>query len=235
MSKETIILVTLGLFLAGNLLGAVYSWAVLYTDVFKKFRLQTVKYKPGIFFQRLPLVVFNVSVLSVITAFSLWYVADMGLFDTTVPTWWLALAEVVAIFVIDDAWFYFIHRRMHENKFLMRKIHNIHHRAITPFPLEYIYVHPLEWFAGSLGSFLGLLAIILIMPGHEVNVYAFWIYGALKNLHEIDIHSDVRSFVSNKFPFLFATEQHDLHHSKVKGNYASMFNLWDKVFGTTLK
>lgn len=234
MSKTTIILVTLGIFLAGNLLGMIYSWLVLYTGIFKKYRLQQVEYKSGIFWQRLPLILLNIAILSAMTAVSLWFVADFGILQTTIPVWWIVPVQVILIFIVDDAWFYFAHRLLHENKFLLRKVHNIHHRAITPFPLEYIYVHPLEWLIGSMGSFLGIIVVLLIMPEHTVIVYSFWIYGGIRNLHEIDIHSDVRSFISNHLPFIFATEQHDLHHSKVKGNYASTFNLWDKVFGTEL-
>jgi len=230
MTTTTIILVTLGILLVGNIIALVYSWLVLYTDVFKKYRLQEKKYKPGIFFQRLPLILFNLAILSLITAVSLYFFADK-IFETSIPVWWLIPVQVIFIFVIDDAWFYFAHRLMHENKFLLRKIHSIHHQAITPFPLEYIYVHPLEWMIGSVGSFLGLIALMMIMP---VNIYAFWIYGIIRNLHEVEIHSDLRSPIVKYIPFLNPTENHDLHHSKVKGNYASMFTIWDRVFGTVL-
>lgn len=231
MTNTTIILITLGILLAGNIIALVYSWLVLYTDMFKNLRLQDKKYKPGIFFQRLPLILLNLTILAGLTAVSLYFFADK-IFDTSVPTWWLIPVQLVFIFIIDDAWFYFAHRLMHENKFLLRKIHSIHHQAITPFPLEYIYVHPLEWMIGSVGSFLGLIALMMIMP---VNIYAFWVYGLIRNLHEVDIHSDLRSPISKYIPFLNPTESHDLHHSKVKGNYASMFNIWDRVFGTELK
>jgi sterol desaturase/sphingolipid hydroxylase (fatty acid hydroxylase superfamily) len=230
MTNTAIILVTLGILLAGNSIALVYSWLVLYTDVFKKLRLQDKKYKPRILFQRLPLILLNLTVLAGLTTVSLYFFADT-VFETSLPVWWLIPVQVVFIFIIDDAWFYFAHRLMHENKFLLRKIHSIHHQAITPFPLEYIYVHPLEWMIGSVGSFLGLIALMMIMP---VNIYAFWVYGIIRNLHEVEIHSDLRSPISKYIPFLNPTESHDLHHSKVKGNYASMFTIWDRVFGTVL-
>ncbi len=230
MTNTTIILITLGILLAGNIIALVYSWLVLYTDVFKNFRLQDKKYKPGIFFQRLPLILLNLTILAALTTVSLYFFADT-IFETSVPVWWLIPVQVVFIFIIDDAWFYFAHRLMHENKFLLRKIHSIHHQAITPFPLEYIYVHPLEWMIGSVGSFLGIGVLLLIMP---VNFYAFLVYGVIRNLHEVEIHSDLRSPIAKYIPFLNPTENHDLHHSKVKGNYASMFTIWDRVFGTVL-
>ncbi len=230
MSTFIIIAITLGILYASNIFGLIYSWLILYTDVFKKYRLEDKKYKPAIFFKRLPLILFNLTILSGITIVSLYFLS--GIFDTSVPAWWVVPVQVAFIFIIDDAWFYFAHRLMHENKFMLRKVHSIHHRAITPFPLEYIYVHPVEWMLGSVGSFLGIIALMLIMP---VNIYAFFVYAAIRNLHEIDIHSNMRSFISHKLPFMSATEHHGLHHSKVKGNYASMFNIWDRVFGTSLQ
>ena len=56
---------------------------------------------------------------------------------------------------------------------------------------------------------------------------------ALRNLHELDIHSGVKSSkITSAIPFYGTTEHHDLHHSRNKGNYASTFTFWDKIFGT---
>lgn len=230
MTTTTIILTTLAILLAGNMIALAYSYLVLYTDFFKKSRLQERKPRPGIFFQRLPLILLNLALLAALTAVSLYFFSD-AIFETSLPAWWLLPAQIVFIFIIDDAWFYFTHRLMHENRFLMLKIHSIHHRAVTPFPWEYIYTHPLEWMIGSTGSLLGLIALMMIMP---VNIYAFWVYGLIRNLHEVKIHSGLRSPLANHIPFLSPAENHDLHHSRVNGNYASMFTVWDRVFGTVL-
>ncbi len=122
MSKITIILITLGILYGSNIFGLVYSWLILYTDVFRKFRLQDRKYKPEVFFQRLPLILFNLGTLTLLTIVSLWFFA--GIFDTSTPSAWLIIFQVVFIFVVDDAWFYFVHRLLHTNKFLLRKIHS---------------------------------------------------------------------------------------------------------------
>lgn len=222
------ILITIAVVLVSNFIGLIYTSLVLYTDWFKKFRLQKRAYKPNIFFQRLPLISLNLLLLIVITCGGLYFVSDQFIMET--PPWWSWALQVFIIFFVDDTWFYFMHRWMHENTYMMRKIHSIHHRAMTPFPLEYIYVHPLEWFLGSFGSFIGLGAVLLIFG----NVYAwpFWTYIALRNLHEIEIHSDLRTFI--KLPLVAPTEHHDIHHARVKGNYASTFRIWDRVFKTEL-
>ena len=115
---------------------------------------------------------------------------------------------------------------------MLRHVHSIHHRATTPFPLEYLYAHPLEWMLGMIGVGIGFALILIVMP---INVYAIWIFGLLRNLHEIHIHSDLELPFFSNVPFLSKTKHHDDHHSKLAGNYASTFNWMDRIFKTTFK
>ena len=84
-------------------------------------------------------------------------------------------------------YFYFLHRLMHENKFIYKTIHKIHHRAITPMPFEYIYVHPLEWSSGMIGPFLGMLLI------GGISFESYMLYLVIRNMHEIHIHSGIKT------------------------------------------
>ena len=119
---------------------------------------------------------------------------------------------------------------MHENKYIYSKIHKIHHRASTPFPSEYLYTHPLEWMIGMIGPFIG----ITLLGG--VSIYSFWLLLIIRNVHELDIHSGLKSnFLIKKFPFSGTNEHHDLHHSILDGNYASSFTFLDKIFKTDIK
>jgi sterol desaturase/sphingolipid hydroxylase (fatty acid hydroxylase superfamily) len=125
-----------------------------------------------------------------------------------------------------------MHRIFHENNFLLRKVHSIHHRSSTPFPLEYLYVHPVEWMSGMVGAAFAFFLILLVIP---INIYAFWIFGMLRNMHEIHIHSDLELPVISKIPFLSTTRHHDDHHAKLTGNYASTFAWMDSIFKTNFK
>ena len=83
---------------------------------------------------------------------------------------------------------------MHENKYVYKKIHKIHHRANSPIPIDYIYVHPLEWIMGYFGPFLAIFLISIFCP---VSIVAFWMYQIIRNIHELDVHSGFKSFFSS--------------------------------------
>jgi sterol desaturase/sphingolipid hydroxylase (fatty acid hydroxylase superfamily) len=199
---------------------------VLYTPIFKKFSIQKKSYVKGVFAKRMPLYLFNITLLLTISGVGAYF--GFGFLKQEVSIG-IIVFQVIFAFVIDDIFFYFYHRWLHENKFMLKNVHSIHHRATKPFPLEYLYAHPIEWMLGMIGAFLGFAILLIFMP---VNVYAFWIFGALRNLHEIHIHSDLELPVSSKIPLLSKTKHHDDHHAKLTGNYSSTFVWMDRLFKT---
>lgn len=224
------ILITLSIALISNLLGFLYSYIILYTNWFSKNRLQSIKYKPSDFWERLPLIGLNIFLLVCLTVAGLWF--TQGSFTMEAPTLLTFVWEFAAFMVIDDIYFYFFHRTAHENKFIYKKIHRVHHRAFNPIPLEYLYVHPLEWMGGTAG--IAATALLINFTMGEINAWPFWAFAAVRNLHELEIHSGLKSVLGQYIPFYGTTEHHDLHHSKLKGNYASTFSFWDKIFKTDL-
>ena len=230
MTREWVALGTVLVLLASNLFGLIYSMVVLKTNIFKSFRIQTKNYDSTIFRKRMPLFIFNFLILLSVAGIGSFLIFES--MDTTVVSIWIIASQVLFAFVIDDVWFYFFHRWLHENKFMLKNVHAIHHRATTPFPLEYLYAHPLEWMLGMIGVVIAFALILLVMP---INIYALWGFGLLRNLHEIHIHSDLELPLLSKLPFLSKTKHHDDHHSKLSGNYASTFNWMDKIFNSTFK
>ena len=221
--------ITLAITLGCNVLAGVGSYLTLYTDLFAGQRLQTRSYRADTFWKRLPLIAFNLTVLTTLT------VVGLSLSHTAFDFGWQGGALVIAQFLflvfLDDAYFYFFHRFLHVNPYLYKKIHKVHHRAFAPFPLEYIYVHPLEWMFGALAIPVGLGVIFLI--NGSISVHAFWAFAFWRNFHELDIHSGLRSSLGNLIPFYGTTEHHDRHHmKKTQGNYASTFTIWDRALKT---
>ncbi|CAJ0831984.1 5333_t:CDS:2 [Entrophospora sp. SA101] len=59
--------------------------------------------------------------------------------------------HVVAFFIIIglillDTWQYFMHRYFHQNTFLYRHIHSLHHKLYAPYAFGALYNHPIEGF-----------------------------------------------------------------------------------------
>jgi len=226
MNATSIAIYTIVLLICTNLFGLIYSMLVLYTSIFKKFSIQKKPYVKGLFSKRMPLYLFNITLLLTISGFGAFFFADFFNQEFSIGT---IIFQVIFAFVIDDIFFYFYHRWLHENKYMLKTVHSIHHRATKPFPLEYLYAHPIEWMLGMIGAFLGFAILFIFMP---VNIYAFWIFGGLRNLHEIHIHSDLELPVSSKIPLLSKTKHHDDHHAKLTGNYSSTFMWMDRLFKT---
>ena len=230
MTRETAAIITVLLLITTNGIGLIYSLLVLKTKLFAKYRIQSKAYKTGIFSERMPLYLFNFFTLLVFSGVGTYFLYDF--FEVSSFSLLVILFQVLFAFIIDDLYFYFMHRWMHENKFILRKIHSIHHRATTPFPLEYLYGHPFEWIMGMFGVVFGFGLILLLM---QINIYAFWLFGALRNLHEIHIHSDLKLPFISKIPFISETKHHDDHHAKLTGNYSSTFTWMDRIFKSNFK
>ncbi len=226
MNAASIAIYTIVLLICTNLFGLIYSMLVLYTPIFKKFSIQKKPYVKGVFAKRMPLYLFNIILLLTISGVGAYF--GFGFLKQEVSIG-IIIFQVIFAFVIDDIFFYFYHRWLHENKYMLKTVHSIHHRATKPFPLEYLYAHPIEWMLGMIGAFLGFAILLIFMP---VNIYAFWIFGGLRNLHEIHIHSDLELPVSSKIPLLSKTKHHDDHHAKLTGNYSSTFVWMDRLFKT---
>ena len=226
MNAASIAIYTIVLLICTNLFGLIYSMLVLYTSIFKKFSIQKKPYVKGLFSKIMPLYLFNITLLLTISGFGAFFFADFFSQEFSIGT---IIFQVIFAFVIDDIFFYFYHRWLHENKYMLKTVHSIHHRATKPFPLEYLYAHPIEWMLGMIGAFLGFAILFSFI---DVNIYAFWIFGGLRNLHEIHIHSDLELPVSSKIPLLSKTKHHDDHHAKLTGNYSSTFMWMDRLFKT---
>ena len=228
-------MLTLGILsvLASTTLFAAISTVWLQTKGWPKgAELQGPHRKFGKFKQRLPLIVTNLTLLFVGPGLVLPYLSDH--FVTTMPSGFDILAAPLIILIFDDTLFYFWHRFLHQNKWMYRKIHRLHHKAFAPLPLDYIYAHPIEWMVGALGPIFGMVFISYAFG--ELSAWSFGIFTLVRQLHEINIHSGTRSVVLNHIPEISSTDSHDMHHLRPNaGNYGSIFEHWDYIFSTKVK
>ena len=222
------IAITITLLILINFYGFLYSLLITKYNFSNSFKIQSKNIEYKVLKKRLPLIVFNVSVLIFFNYIGIRFFDHLFLKDYNSII--ICFVEILFVLIVDDFFFYILHRGMHESKYIYKKIHKIHHRANVPIPFEYIYVHPLEWMSGMLGPFIGMY----ILGGIAFESYCMYLI--VRNIHEIHIHSGIKtSFIFNMIPFYGKNEHHDMHHAKRDGNYASTFTIWDYLFNTKFK
>jgi len=225
----TLTLVTLSILAATTMFATGITVILLRLGWPKRLELQGPKRRYGTFSKRLPLILFNLSLLFIGPACVLPWVGFA--FSISTPTIMDIVGIPLIILVFDDTLFYFWHRFLHRNKWMYRKVHRLHHKAFAPLPLDYIYAHPAEWVTGTLGPITGLICIYLISG--PINAWGFWVFAVVRQLHEINIHSGTRSYFLKYAPNISDTESHDYHHARPNdGNYASIFEHWDRLCQT---
>lgn len=228
MTIELMIIITVVLLLTINLYGFAYSTLVTKYHFLEQKKIQSKINTFKLLLERTPLILFNVSILIVLNVIGIKFFHTI--FLTEFNSYLYLGYEVLFVLIIDDFFFYVLHRMMHESTYIYKKIHKIHHRANTPMPFEYIYVHPLEWMSGMIGPFLGMYML------GGISFFAYCVYLIVRNMHEIHIHSGIKTSKYLKYiPLYGINEHHDIHHSKRMGNYASTFTFWDILLKTKIK
>lgn len=137
-----------------------------------------------------------------------------------------ALAGGVIAYFIATFVFYWWHRLRHENDWLWRLFHQIHH---SPQRLEVItsfYKHPLEM---TVNSIIGSLLVYTLLG---LNPAAGAVYTACTALGEFFYHTNVRTPRWVGW-FFQRPEMHRIHHEygKHRNNYGDI-TWWDMLFGT---
>eukprot|EP01114_Cavostelium_apophysatum_P003113 TRINITY_DN1285_c0_g1_i1.p1 TRINITY_DN1285_c0_g1~~TRINITY_DN1285_c0_g1_i1.p1 ORF type:complete len:262 (-),score=54.97 TRINITY_DN1285_c0_g1_i1:221-1006(-) len=149
--------------------------------------------------------------------------------DLPFPDWKHTMLLVFVFFVIEDAWFYWVHRLLHWGPFYTY-IHKVHHTHTSPFPMAAEYAHPVETIILGFGSFIGPL----FFKPHMLEI---WVWLFFRLWQEIDAHCgyDYPWSLHHFLPIWGGSEFHDFHHMNFVGNYGSTLRVWDKICGTDNK
>ncbi|WP_068078100.1 sterol desaturase family protein [Novosphingobium lentum] len=143
------------------------------------------------------------------------------------------LAQIVAMTVMHDTWFYWMHRSLHRPA-LFRATHATHHLSRTPTSwaaysfawgeavAESIYI-PAMFVIVSLVAPIEPWAAFIVM-GHQIARNAFGHAG-----FELAWSGFTRSPLTR---WMTTTTHHDLHHTEGKYNYGLYFTWWDRLMGT---
>ena len=136
------------------------------------------------------------------------------------------LGQVLAVLLIYDFMFYWVHRAFHL-PFLMRYVHHVHHRVRFPTAIDDYYLHPIDtlWV-----TTLFFLSIAIIGPVNTTTFIAtlfVWVF----------INNSIHGGLNLPHPIFKLTNywarMHECHHGKnMQSNFGSIFPFWDMMFGT---
>ena len=134
-----------------------------------------------------------------------------------------------ATFLLDDFFYYFLHRFLHVPA-VYPYVHKHHHRQPLPYRgyVDAANESPLEQ-VGGLACIWGSFAIINPLIGYHVFTLGvfFTCFALLAYLNHTPY--DVKLGL---FGLEYSVRAHETHHRMLRGNYAQNTMLWDKIFGT---
>jgi sterol desaturase/sphingolipid hydroxylase (fatty acid hydroxylase superfamily) len=136
-----------------------------------------------------------------------------------------ALGGIIAYFIATFV-FYWWHRLRHENDFLWRVFHQIHHSPQRIEVITSFYKHPIEMIVNSIIGGLLVYSLLGLSPA------AGAFYTLCTALGEFFYHTSIRT--PRWIGYVFQRpEMHRIHHQRDrhKNNYGDIV-WWDMLFGT---
>ncbi|PNK60659.1 sterol desaturase family protein [Psychrobacter sp. FDAARGOS_221] len=151
-----------------------------------------------------------------------------GVHDGALPAWYIIIAQLLFFVLLDDFLYYLVHRKMHENKWLMKHIHSVHHRIHNTCAISGNYMH---WVEYTITASLTLVGPILL----GAHIYVVWLWVIIRQIEGADGHIgyDIPWNPAHLLPIYEGPVYHDFHHAKFKGNYAGFLPYLDKYLGKT--
>lgn len=224
-----------GMILVRYFLIAGGTYLLFYSALGKSFAKRSLRLKPPVerSIQReielsvLSAVVFALGAALVISGY------DLGLTllyaDLSEYGLWYLGVSFIAVLILQDGYFYFIHRLFHR-PLLFKWLHYGHHRSGDPTPWTSFAFDIPEAIVQAL-FFVGL---VFIVPLHFITLIAalmtMTVWAVLTHLgFELFPSSFPRHWLGKWF---IGSTHHSIHHRKYTMHYGLYFTFWDKLLGT---
>lgn len=143
--------------------------------------------------------------------------------------WWYLGVSFIVLLILQDAYFYFMHRLFH-HPLLFKKLHYGHHRSGEPTPWTSFAFDPSEAFIQA----LFFICIVFILPLHYIPLFAALIVMTIWAVfNHIGFELFPSSFYSNWLgKYLIGSKHHLIHHRRYKLHFGLYFTFWDKLLHT---
>ena len=140
--------------------------------------------------------------------------------------------SIFLFMIINDTWFYWMHRAMHSIKFF-KQFHMKHHQSVNTTPLTAYSFNVGEGLI-NMGYYIFM---IIFVPWHPLALTIFGVVGIAFNSY-IHLGYDFAYIARSKNPVLKwinSSTHHSTHHQIFEGNYSVWFTFWDKIMKTEIE
>jgi len=169
------------------------------------------------------------NILNTVVTYAGYWLWKQGIIVTRATISWTIPLDFLLLFLAMDLLMYIFHFLIHKT-FLYKAIHQLHHEAIHPKPMDLFILHPIETL-----SFGALWLILLVC--YPFNSWSIIVYLAVNLVFGLTGHLGIEPLPTamRRLPVLnmlgTSTFHHD-HHEDVAFNFGFYTNLWDRLFGT---
>lgn len=200
-----------------------------------RFRFAQSRYKhagTNLFFT-LTTVIVNTGLAFLIVKASLWTSAQRFglLYLTALPLW---LHTILALLMLDFIGAWLIHWVQHKTGW-MWQFHKIHHIDTQIDATTALRHHPVE-------SLFRVIALFIAIVTMGVPFWMVMFYQSLSALMSQFNHANIHlpKWLDNTLSWIIVSpDMHKVHHShyqpQTDANYANIFSIWDRLFGTFVK
>lgn len=160
----------------------------------------------------------------------IWTESVSSLIDLSDRSWVVNAAGFFVMLVVADTWFYWLHRWLHTNRWAYRKIHLIHHGSRDVTPLAGQRFHPVELFLIPLPNTILPMVFLLNESWYAVG----FVFSLANNIYAHGGYELLPTFWERIPVLRYKTTSlhHNMHHERVRGNYALYFTWWDRWMRT---
>lgn len=146
-----------------------------------------------------------------------------------IPNSFRFAVNIIFCMYCEDMFYYWTHRILMHWGPTYPYIHKTHHSYKETIGLATEYTHPIDYVLNALPTALSCAVL-----GQRMHFTSLLSFTFLRVWETFDFHSgfEIPWSPYRILPFASSAEYHDFHHSHNVGNYASMFSIWDTVYGT---
>lgn len=172
---------------------------------------------------------FITNVLNTVVTYVGFWLFSKGWIVISLDTSWQILIDFIFLFVAMDLLMYVFHIIIHKT-FLYKAVHQLHHEATDPGPIDLFVLHPVE----TIG--FGSLWLLLLMV-YGFNIYAIIIYLVVNVIFGLTGHLGIEPLPEKlrQWPvikYLGTSTFHHDHHQDIQHNFGFYTSIWDRLFNT---